>query len=192
MFYSYHCYSLTGTTGSSFCPAVDIAARTCSFTMSLKPWHPESRKRVGTSQVSPQQAPQVQRPFSLSLHFHLWPESSQISAQMQLPFAPRGDHGNGQGTLEGVHPHKKIFLMDGGSDGPWVHTDGVQARTAILRGAAILHPAPVTNDGPPGGSDTKNPPAMQNTQVPSPGQEDPLEKGMATHSSILAWRIPWT
>ena len=73
---------------------------------------------------------------------------------MQLPFAPRGDHGNGQGTLEGVHPHKKIFLMDGGSDGPWVHTDGVQARTGILRGAAILHPAPVTNDGLPGGSDT--------------------------------------
>ena len=38
----------------------------------------------------------------------------------------------------------------------------------------------------------KNPPAMQNTQVQSLGQEDPLEKGMATHSSILAWRIPWT
>ena len=38
----------------------------------------------------------------------------------------------------------------------------------------------------------KNPPAMQKTQVQSLGQEDPLEKGMATHSSILAWRIPWT
>ena len=34
--------------------------------------------------------------------------------------------------------------------------------------------------------------AMQETQVPYLGQEDPLEKGMATHSSILAWRIPWT
>ena len=34
--------------------------------------------------------------------------------------------------------------------------------------------------------------AMQETQVQSPGWEDPLEKGMATHSSILAWRIPWT
>ena len=33
---------------------------------------------------------------------------------------------------------------------------------------------------------------MQETQVPSLGQEDPLEKGMATHSGILAWRIPWT
>ena len=33
---------------------------------------------------------------------------------------------------------------------------------------------------------------MQETQVPSLGGEDPLEKGMATHSSILAWRIPWT
>ena len=38
----------------------------------------------------------------------------------------------------------------------------------------------------------KNPPAMLETQVRSLSQEDPLEKGMATHSSILAWRIPWT
>ena len=38
----------------------------------------------------------------------------------------------------------------------------------------------------------KNLPAMLETWVPSLGQEDPLEKGMATHSSILAWRIPWT
>ena len=38
----------------------------------------------------------------------------------------------------------------------------------------------------------ENLPADQGTQVQSLGQEDPLEKGMATHSSILAWRIPWT
>ena len=38
----------------------------------------------------------------------------------------------------------------------------------------------------------KNLPSMQETQVQSLGWEDPLEKGMATHSSILAWRIPWT
>ena len=38
----------------------------------------------------------------------------------------------------------------------------------------------------------KNPPAVQETQVQSPSREDPPEKGMATHSSILAWRIPWT
>ena len=38
----------------------------------------------------------------------------------------------------------------------------------------------------------KNLPAMWETWVRSLGQEDPLEKGMATHSSILAWRIPWT
>ena len=35
-------------------------------------------------------------------------------------------------------------------------------------------------------------PAMQETQVQSLGQEDPIEKGMATHSTILVWRIPWT
>ena len=38
----------------------------------------------------------------------------------------------------------------------------------------------------------KNPPAMQETWVQSLGREDPLEKEMATHSSILAWKIAWT
>ena len=42
------------------------------------------------------------------------------------------------------------------------------------------------------GSVVKNPPAMQEIQVRSLGQEYPLEEGMATHSSILAWRIPQT
>ena len=37
----------------------------------------------------------------------------------------------------------------------------------------------------------KNPLAVQETGVQSLGQEDPMEKGMATHSNILAWRIPW-
>ena len=55
----------------------------------------------------------------------------------------------------------------------------------------------ITNEnlGLPGGSVVKNLPAMpepQETGVPSLGREDPLEKVMATHSSILAWRIPWT
>jgi len=39
---------------------------------------------------------------------------------------------------------------------------------------------------------SKNLPAIRETGVQSLGQEDPLEKGMATHSSILAWEIPWT
>ena len=38
----------------------------------------------------------------------------------------------------------------------------------------------------------KSPPAVQETWVQSLAWEDPLEEGMATHSSILAWRIPWT
>ena len=46
--------------------------------------------------------------------------------------------------------------------------------------------------GFPGGSVVKNPPAIQEAQVQSLGWEDPLERGMAIHSSILAWRIPWT
>ena len=48
--------------------------------------------------------------------------------------------------------------------------------------------------GVPGGSDVKkkNPPLMQETQIWLLGQEDTMEKGMATYSSILAGRIPWT
>ena len=38
----------------------------------------------------------------------------------------------------------------------------------------------------------KNPPATQETRVQSLGWDDPLDKGMATHSSIFAWEIPWT
>ena len=46
--------------------------------------------------------------------------------------------------------------------------------------------------GLPSDSVIKNMPAMQETQIQSLGQEDPLEKGMATPSSILARKIPWT
>ena len=46
--------------------------------------------------------------------------------------------------------------------------------------------------GFPGGSVVKNPPADAGDMDLIPGLEDSLEKGMATHSSILAWRIPWT
>ena len=56
------------------------------------------------------------------------------------------------------------------------------------KGSALL------SRGFPGGSAVKNQPVMQKpqeTEVRSLGQEDPLEEGMATHSSILAWRIPW-
>ena len=46
--------------------------------------------------------------------------------------------------------------------------------------------------GFPDGSVVKNPPAVQEPQAPSLSWKDPLEEGIATHSSILAWRIPWT
>ena len=46
--------------------------------------------------------------------------------------------------------------------------------------------------GLPSGSDAMNLPAMQETWVHSLGQKEPLEKGMASYSGILAWRIPWT
>ena len=56
----------------------------------------------------------------------------------------------------------------------------------ILRWVPILHGASLVAQM------VKNMPAMQETQVLSLGREDPLEKRMVTHSSIFAWRIPWT
>ena len=49
----------------------------------------------------------------------------------------------------------------------------------------------ISTSGFPGGSVVKNP-LMQETQVQSLGWEDPLEKGMASHSSVFAWEIQWT
>ena len=46
--------------------------------------------------------------------------------------------------------------------------------------------------GFPGGSDGKESTCSTGDPGSMPGSEDPLEKGMATHSSVLAWRIPWT
>ena len=58
--------------------------------------------------------------------------------------------------------------------------------TSTLEGRSVIKPVSLVAQL------VKNLPAMQETQVQSLGQEDPLEKEMATHSSILAWRILWT
>ena len=50
----------------------------------------------------------------------------------------------------------------------------------------------ISGGGFPGGSEGNESACNAGTRVPSLGREDPLEKGMTTHSSILAWRIPWT
>ena len=66
------------------------------------------------------------------------------------------------------------------------HTSTAQVGTGLTNGELR---------GFPSDSAVKNPPVrqeLQETRVRSLGQEDPLEEGMATHSSILAWEIPWT
>ena len=62
----------------------------------------------------------------------------------------------------------------------------------MIYGFAALWGRIGSSEGFSGGSDVKNLPAMQETWVPSLGGEDALEKGMATHSSILTWEIPRT
>ena len=72
---------------------------------------------------------------------------------------------------------------------PWGHKE---LDTMKQLGAHTYTQMQVKERGFPGGSVVKNPPAKQEVQVRSLGQEDPLEKEMATHSSLLAWKMPWT
>ena len=76
--------------------------------------------------------------------------------------------------------------------GTWIQSLAGALRTGVLSGVAnrtnILGPT----EGFLGGSVVKNLPVMHGMWVQSLDQEDPLEKEMATHSSILAWRISWT
>ena len=64
---------------------------------------------------------------------------------------------------------------------------------SLVTSTTLLHLTNIEHGlGFPGGSAVKNPPAMQEMWVCPLGWKDPLEKEMATHSSILAWRIAWT
>ena len=79
---------------------------------------------------------------------------------------------------------------------------GLESRVSsclLFKRNLAVHTCPVVGRGFTGGSvvkkkkkKKKNPSAMQEMQVRSLGREDPLEEETATHSSILAWRIPWT
>ena len=62
----------------------------------------------------------------------------------------------------------------------------------MLYSKTLLFIYSVHLSGSPSDSVLKKPPVMQEMQVQSLGQEDPLEKEIAAHSSILAWEIPWT
>ena len=62
----------------------------------------------------------------------------------------------------------------------------------LLLLSLLLNAIITTKRGFSGGSVVKNPPVNEGDMVQSLGQEDPLERGMATHSSILAWETPWT
>ena len=63
--------------------------------------------------------------------------------------------------------------------GPWMSSQAVVVTVPSLWASLVAQMV-------------KSLPTMQETQVPSLGQEDPLEEEMATHSSLLAWEIPWT
>ena len=70
-------------------------------------------------------------------------------------------------------------------------TDGQGHRERVLMEPRLLDFSVILSSSFPGGSVGKESPAVWETQVRSLGEEDSLEKEMATHSTILAWKIPW-
>ena len=74
----------------------------------------------------------------------------------------------------------------------WAAVYGVAQSWTRLERLSSSSSSMASSLGFPSGSVVKNLPGIQEMQVRSLGQEDPLEEDMATHSSILAWRIPWT
>ena len=96
-------------------------------------------------------------------------------------------------TVFGVKNLKWISLDNSGYQQVWI-SSGNSRRESVSLAFAASRGSPLSLIWGPisGCSVVKNLPAMQEAWVWSLDQEDPLEKGMATHSSILAWRIPWT
>ena len=96
---------------------------------------------------------------------------------------------------EGVRRHVSCwsFLWVSGAD--WVRNLPfkiiIPSKESKLRFVCLICFSSSKVKGFPGGSDGKESPSVQGTLVWSLGREDPLEKGTAPHSSILAWRIPW-
>ena len=99
-----------------------------------------------------------------------------------------------------LHGNKTEWSTCYNTGEPWEHY--AKLKTPNIKGC-ILHDSFTWNVqnrqihivikmGFPGGSDSKESTCKARDQLLSLGWEDPLEKGMATHSSILAWRIPWT
>ena len=103
-----------------------------------------------------------------------------------------------------------LHLKKKGPNGPKYPSKGIffftQASQKVLTGILTLETHPITygshigtllrspfnREGFPVAQTVNSLPAVRETRVRSLGWEDPLEKEMATHSSILAWRIPWT
>ena len=75
---------------------------------------------------------------------------------------------------------------------PWGHKESDMTEAFTRNGTYAHGPLLGILWASPVAQTVKNPPAMQDYRVWSLGWADPLEKGMAIHSSILVWRIPWT
>ena len=130
--------------------------------------------------------------FAVSIPF--LPASTHSEFAHWLPWTP--------GWLPSEH---SVLAVDHaspqpGSSWPWGESDqspGSQHRTQTHTAASQQQPSSCLHENLTDGASlvaqvVKNLPTMREIQVRSLGQEDSLEKGMATHSSILAWRIPWT
>ena len=123
------------------------------------------------------------------------PDSSSMGFSRQAywsgqPFPSQGIS-SAQGLNLGV-PHCRQTLYFLSRQGSLVHREPQLIKEKIPEGILWILRAECCHHSMNSDSVVKNMPVMQETRIPSLGQEDSLEKGKATHSSILAWRIPRT
>ena len=98
------------------------------------------------------------------------------------------DRGAWRATVRGVGSHGELLICPESGikrEKQGQNLKGQRVHFTVQKGDGLKQAGTVVQM-------VKNPLAMQETRVPSPSGEDPLEEGTATHSSILAWEIPWT
>ena len=105
---------------------------------------------------------------------------------MLLPYEATFTGSRGE-NLDKFGGHDSSYHRQESGSSPWVSLSPIHHELTSLLGNPLVIKVKVS----PVAQMVKNLPAMQQTWVLSLGQEDPLEKGKAPHSSILAWRIPW-
>ena len=166
------------------------AVKVCSCPLSLPALEPAEISQIGLEKEADDSAFRARKHMSYSIHQHI---NRHLYIHLRLCLLLAGEPWASdlisQPSLSIKWGNVTVSLV-----GLWRRlNETLDLQVIRLAGASCYLPR--HKEGFPGSSDSKEVkrlPTMRETLVWSLGREDPLEKGMAAHSSILAWRIPWT